>query len=448
MTVADPQPVAIIDDEPEVRNALRQLLELEGLAPLEFGDSEAALAKIGADFAGVVIADLRMPGLDGIGLFKQLSRLDPELPVVMISGHGDIATAVDLVRRGAYDFLSKPFDAEHMLATVRRALDKRALALENRSMRQMQPASGGSALLGQSHEIERVRQTIDQLVQADMDVLITGESGTGKTLITSILHRRSPRARKNMITVDCRALPDEQADSLLFGHVSGAFPGAQLPRTGQLLFADSGTLLLDHVDGMPQYLQSRLQHALEQGSITPVGGNKPQPTRFRTLSTSSLDVAAMTRIGDFLPSLYFRLGGYCLSLPPLRTRGDDVILLFRTFLVEEAEKLGRDPPKLTPNVWRRLKDHDWPGNVRELHSFAANVAIDLQEGGVVRPEPSPAGGLKLAVAQFEADVIRAALERNKGDVTATITELDLPRKTFYDKLARHGIDASEYRSGK
>jgi two-component system, NtrC family, C4-dicarboxylate transport response regulator DctD len=445
MTNPAPLPVAIVDDEPEVRDALRQLLDLEGFGPIEFGDSETALAKLDANFAGVVIADLRMPGLDGIGLFNRLSRLDPELPVIMISGHGDIATAVDLVRRGAYDFLSKPFDAEQLLATVRRALDKRALALENRAMRQSQPATGTHALLGESREIEQLRHTIDQLVQADIDVLVSGESGVGKSQIASILHRRSPRARKAMITLDCRALPSEQAESLLFGHVSGAFPGAQFPRTGQLLLADAGTLLLDHVDGLPAFLQTRLQQALEQGAVIPVGGNIPQSTRFRSLSTTSQSIDEIARGGSFLPSLYFRLSGYNLAVPPLRDRGDDTVVLFRAFLNEEANRLGRETPRLTPNVWRRLKDHDWPGNVRELQSFAANVAIGLDESVALSPAISAGGGLKLAVGQFESDAIRAALERKKGDIAATIAELDLPRKTFYDKLARHRIDPSGYR---
>jgi two-component system, NtrC family, C4-dicarboxylate transport response regulator DctD len=441
-------PVTIVDDEPEVRAALRQLLELEGLSPFEFSDSETALATIDAQFAGVVIADLRMPGLDGIGLFNRLSRLDPELPVIMISGHGDISTAVDLVRRGAYDFLSKPFDAEQLLATVRRALDKRALALENRAMRQSQPPTSAHALLGESREIEQLRQTINQLVQADIDVLVSGESGVGKSQVASILHRRSPRARKAMITLDCRALPGEQAESLLFGHVSGAFPGAQFPRTGQLLLADAGTLLLDHVDGMPVFLQTRLQQVLEQGAIIPVGGNVSQSTRFRSLSTTSQGIAEIARGGGFLPSLYFRLSGYTLAIPPLRDRGDDTVVLFRAFLCEEANRLGRETPRLTPNVWRRLKDHDWPGNVRELQSFAANVAVGLDETVVLSPAMPAGGSLKLAVGQFESDAIRAALERKKGDIAATIADLDLPRKTFYDKLARHRIDPSEYRKGR
>ncbi len=440
--------VAIVDDEPDVRQALRQLLEIEHFTVSEFSNAEHALAAITAEFSGVVIADLRMPGLDGIGLFNRLARLDPELPVIMISGHGDIATAVDLVRRGAYDFLAKPFDVDRLIATVRRGLDRRALALENRALRVPRPSAGIGVLLGESPEIEQVRRTINQLVQADIDVMISGESGTGKSLVAGLLHRRSPRARKAMVTVDCRALPGEQAESLLFGHASGAFPGAQFPRTGQLLLADAGTLFLDHVDGLPAGLQSRVQQALEHGAIVPVGSSQPQPSRFRTLSATSANLDPGAFEQPFLPSLFFRLGAFRLALPPLRERRDDVILLFRAFLLEEAERLQRDLPTLSPAVWRWLKDHDWPGNIRELRSFAANVALGL-DANITAGEPEQPraveGSLKQAVARFESATLCSALERSHGDIAKTIAALDLPRKTFYDKLARHGIDPAAFR---
>lgn len=442
--------VAIVDDEADVRDALCQLLGLEGLSTLAFSDGAAALARIDADFAGIVVADLRMPGLDGAGLFDRLSRIDPELPVIMISGHGDIATAVDLVRHGAYDFLSKPFDPDRLLATIRRALDKRALALENRALRRHQPARPADALLGESSEIERLRLTIDQLVVADIDVLIAGESGTGKSLVASVLHRRSPRSRKAMVAVDCRALLEAQADSLLFGHVSGAFPGAQFPRTGQLVTANAGTALFDHVDGLSPTLQSRLQQVLEDGAVIPVGANHPQATRFRCLSSTAANLESMARDGAFLTSLFYKLGAFRIALPPLRARRDDVVPLFRAFLVEETAHLQREPPSLTPTVWRWLKDHDWPGNVRELRSFAANVALGLPDETPVgyRSSTDTSTALKESVARFEAEAIRTALRRNRGDIAATTDELGLPRKTLYDKLTRHGIEPSDYRPSR
>lgn len=451
MTSNLPSAVAIVDDEVEVCEALRELLEVEQFAPVEFRGAEQALQYIGADFPGIVITDLRMPGIDGIGLFDRLSRIDPELPVIVISGHGDIATAVDLVRRGAYDFLAKPFDADQLIATVRRALDKRALVLENRALRQPRPSAGLGALLGESRAMEQMRLTIDQLVLADVDVMICGESGSGKSLVAEILHRRSPRSRKPLVTLDCGALPEAQAESLIFGHVSGALPGAQFPRIGQLQLANMGTLLLDHIDGLPSPLQGRMQQAFEDGVAIPVGGSQPQSARFRTLSATSADLDALSRNGAFLSSLFFKLGAFRITLPPLRDRGDDTVLLFREFLLEEATRLKREPPALTPGVWSRLKDHDWPGNVRELRGFAASVVLGLtgdERATINKRDLARSDALKVAVARFEHEAIRTALERNQGDIAATTAELGLPRKTFYDKLTRHGLDAADYRPAR
>ncbi len=440
--------IAIVDDEPDIRSGLRQMLELEQLKPIEFADAESALAQIDATFAGVVISDLRMPGIDGSGLFDRLFRCDPELPVIMISGHGDIATAVDLVRRGAYDFLSKPFEGNALIASVRRALEKRALVLENRNLRGRPAAYFHGAILGDSPEIEQLRQTLLQLAQADIDVMITGESGVGKSLIAATLHNRSPRGRKAMVIVNCDALPSEQAESLLFGHVSGGLSGAQFPRTGQLLLADGSTLFLDHVDGLSRSLQGRIQHVIEQRSILPIGGAQPRITSFRTISATAADLDTKIDRGEFDRSFYFRLGAFRLVVPPLRHRRDDVVVLFRAFLAEASAELKREPPVLSPSVWRRLQDHDWPGNVRELRSFAANVALGLGNSGASLPASRPHSGLKKAIAAFEAETIRAALDRYSGDIAATIGALHLPRKTLYDKLARYSIDANDYRPSR
>jgi two-component system, NtrC family, C4-dicarboxylate transport response regulator DctD len=451
MTSGDVSTIAIVDDEADIRSALRQMLELEGLHPIEFSDAEGALSGIDATFPGIVIADLRMPGLDGNGLFNRLVRCDPELPVIMISGHGDIATAVDLVQRGAYDFLSKPFEPSALIASVRRALEKRTLVLENRRLRDQPAPAASGAILGESREIEQLRHTIMQLAQADIDVLITGESGVGKSLVAATLHRRSPRARKLMVTVDCNALSVDHAESLLFGHVSGAFAGAQFPRSGQLLFADGGTLFLDHVDGLPPALQARVQQSLEDRAVLPVGGNQKQTSNFRTISATDAGLDAMVENGEFDRSLFFRLGAYRLEIPPLRARRGDVVVLFRTFLGEAAAELKRDPPMLTPSVWNRLQNYDWPGNVRELRSFAANVALGLGDAAAASRTPladDQQPGLKEAIAAFEADMIRNMLDQNGGDIAATIAALRLPRKTFYDKLARHAINPNDYRAAR
>lgn len=442
--------IAIVDDEADVRAALSQMFSLEHLPTIEFCDAESTLAAIDANFPGIVISDLRMPGMDGHGLFNRLRQIDPELPVIILSGHGDLASAVDLVKRGAYDFLAKPFDGESLLAAARRALEKRSLVLENRRLRQQALAPERDVFVGDSPQIEQFRQTLAQLASADIDVLISGESGTGKSLAASTLHRRSPRGRMAMIVVDCGALLGDHAESLLFGHVSGAFPGAQFPRTGQLARADGSTLFLDHVDGLAAPLQARILQSLEDHAVLPMGSNQAMPSHFRTISASRADMQSQIAKGAFDQSLYFRLSGFHLEVPPLRMRKGDVILLFRSFLADASAELKREPPLLSPAVWRKLRDHDWPGNVRELKSFAANVALGLGDA-----QPMPQGqsalvpsGLKDAVAAFEADLIRKTLAETSGDIAAALTRLNLPRKTLYDKLARHDIDPDDYRSGK
>ena len=440
--------VAIVDDEADVRAALRQMFEIEQLSVIEFSGGESALAALDASFAGILISDLRMPGIDGSTLFSRMRQIDPELPVIMMSGHADVASAVDLVKRGAYDFLTKPFDGDAMIATVMRALEKRSLVLENRQLRAQPVARERDVILGESPQIELFRHTLGQLAQADIDVLITGESGSGKSLAATALHRQSLRGRKTAISVDCGAMQGVMAESLLFGHVSGAFAGAQFPRTGQLLRADGGTLFLDHVEGLSRALQTRMLQMLEDRAVLPMGSNQSQSCSFRTISASSANIETLIAKHEFDRSLYFRLSSYRLAIPPLRDRKGDAVVLFRTFLAEAAQDLKREVPSLSPSVWRKLQDHDWPGNVRELRSFAANVALGLGEASLKVPARIEGGeqlDLKDAVAAFEADIIRTTLHRHKGDIAATIAMLRLPRKTFYDKLTRHEIDPNDYR---
>ena len=447
MIATAPGPIIIVDDQADVRAALRQMFELEQLQVIEFGDGEAVLAAIDPSFSGIVISDLRMPGLDGSALFGRLRLIDAELPVIMMSGHGDVATAVDLVKRGAYDFLSKPFDGDALIATARRALEKRSLVLENRALRRQPVLPDRDAIWGESPQIEQFCRTLNQLAEADIDVLISGESGSGKSLAAQILHRRSTRGRKAMTVVDCAATSGDQAASLLFGHVSGAFPGAQFPRVGQLLHADGSTVFLDHVDRLSPDLQTRISQTLERRMVLPIGGNREQSSHFRTISASSANLVGQVESGNFDRSLYFRLSAYRLEVPSLRARRNDVMPLFRRFLSEAATELKRDVPQMSAAVWRKLQEHEWPGNVRELRNFAGNVALGL---GEARTPPSPivdpiSSGLKVSVAGYEADLIRAMLGKHSGDIAATVAALDVPRKTFYDKLARHGIDPNDYR---
>jgi two-component system, NtrC family, C4-dicarboxylate transport response regulator DctD len=440
--------VAFIDDEAEIRLATAQSLSLAGLEATIFETAEAALIAIGSDFDGIVITDIRMPGMDGLELFRRLSERDPDLPVILISGHSDIQTAVAAVQRGAYDFLAKPFQADRLIATAKQALEKRRLVLENRHLRAQASASlEAGPLFGNSPAIDQLRRTIKQIANLDIDVLIEGETGTGKGLVASMLHNLSQRSTRPMVTLDCGALPDVLVESELFGHVSGAFAGAQHLRTGRIEQANRSTLFLDEIETMPVPAQQKLQRALETRQITPMGGNMPRSLDFRTVTASKLDLASLAQQGLFSASLFYRLNGITLRVPPLRERRDDIPLLFSIFIGRSAERLKREEPVLTPAIWHLLKQHDWPGNVRELQHFAENVVLGLEGGDYQSLQIEGPSDLKSQMALYEAVLIENALAKGRGDVRSAIAALDLPRKTFYDKVKRLGIDLAKFKNG-
>jgi two-component system, NtrC family, C4-dicarboxylate transport response regulator DctD len=443
---AAPQ-VIFVDDDADVRDANLQSLTLAGLSALAFGTAEEALKAVKDDFAGVMVSDIRMSGMDGLELFRRLSARDPELPVILVSGHSDISIAVAAMQRGAYDFLAKPYSPDHLISRVKQALEKRALVMENRRLATTVARQHVDALVGDSPAIENLRRTIQQIADTDIDILIEGESGTGKGLIASMLHGASARKSRSMVTVDCGALPDTLLESELFGHVNGAFPGAHHARTGRIEYANRSTLFLDAVETLSDSAQKRFQYALETRAVTPLGGNTSRHVDIRVISSSKVDLATQLAAGRFIAPLYYSINGLRLRIPPLRERRGDVPLLFMTLLISAAKKRGREEPKLTPAVWRRLKSHDWPGNVRELQRFADHVVLGLESDGNVgrSADESKSKDLKAQVAEFETALIEDALALANGDVRATIAALNLPRKTFYDKVTRLGINLSRFK---
>lgn len=384
--------------------------------------------------------------MDGLALFRALSERDADLPVILISGHSDIETAVAAVQRGAYDFLAKPFAPDRLIAVARRALEKRGLVLENRRLRaQTSVSSAGGPLVGNSPAIDHLRRTIKQIASVDVDVLIEGETGSGKGLIASMLHSQSARSGRPLVTLDCGALPDTLVESELFGHVSGAFAGAHHPRTGRVEQANRGTLFLDEVETMPVGVQLKLQRALEMRQITPLGGNAPRSLDFRTITASKVDLAALTQSGHFSAPLFYRLNGITLHVPPLRERRDDIAMLFTVFVARAAERLKRAEPALTPSIWRHLKQHHWPGNVRELKQYAEVIVLGIAHDNSVQTRQATTD-LRSQMAHYETAVIENALEAAQGDVRGAIAALDLPRKTFYDKVKRLGIDLGRFKT--
>ena len=439
--------VFLVDDDRDLRKAMRQTLELAGFTVSPFASATEALAELTPDFAGVVISDIRMPGMDGLAFFRKVADLDPDLPVILMTGHGDIPMAVQAIQDGAYDFIAKPFAADRLVQSARRAEEKRRLVMENRALRQAaETAEGSLPLIGQTPAMERLRQTLRHIADTDVDVLVAGETGSGKEVVATLLHQWSRRRAGNFVALNCGALPETVIESELFGHEPGAFTGAVKKRVGRIEHASGGTLFLDEIEAMPPATQVKMLRVLEAREITPLGTNETRAVDIRVVAAAKVDLGDPAERGDFREDLYYRLNVVTLSIPPLRERREDIPLLFSHFLARASERFGREVPTMSAAVRDHLMSHAWPGNVRELSHFAERVALGVEAipGKAPVAATTSEGTLPERLERYEADVLKEALTTHRGDVKATLEALGIPRKTFYDKLQRHGINRADY----
>jgi two-component system C4-dicarboxylate transport response regulator DctD len=442
--------VVVFEDDEDVRLSIQQSLELQGMTVAAYAGAESVIKRIDAGFTGVVVTDLRLPGLDGRSIFRTLRETDPEIPVIMVTGHGELQEAVDLVRNGLYDFLSKPFPADRLVASVRNALEQRALVLDNRRLRQ--PAGQGSwplPLLGDSPAIQRLRQQVLGVADVDVNVLVTGETGTGKHAVARALHDSSRRRSRPFIVFDCAALPDSVAELELFGVPDR--PGGMLRRTlGCIETAAGGTLFLDNIDSLSLTTQARVLRATNKGSGADGLGTDEAGVSCRIVAASAADLPALCHEGAFRPDLYFRLNAVNIALPALRHRREDLPVLLAALVARSAQRFRRPVGTLTPVLRRRLLGQEWPGNIRELAHFADRLVLGLEEPLADDAATTQGGNggdrsLPERMEAFEAQQVREALRAAGGDVRGALALLRIPRKTFYDKLARHGIDIDAYR---
>ena len=430
--------VMVVDDESSIRSAVEQWLSLSGFEVQLFSRAEECLAALPGHFPGVILSDVRMPGLSGLELLAEVQRRDADLPVILLTGHGDVPMAVEAMRDGAYDFLEKPFSPETLLGSLRRALDKRRLVLENRALHEQADnrARLDATLLGVSRGLQTLRRQVLDLAALPVNVLIRGETGSGKELVARCLHDFGPRADKPFVALNCAAIPEQLFEAELFGHESGAFTGASGKRIGKLEYADGGTLFLDEIESMPLAQQVKLLRVLQEQKLERLGSNQSIRVDLRIVAATKPDLLDEARAGRFREDLAYRLNVAELRLPPLRDRREDIPLLFEAFAHSAAERLGRTFPPLSGAQLSHLLGHDWPGNVRELANVAERQVLGLDE-----PAPGIDPGQSLAAQQeaFEAQCLRAALTRHKGDVKAVLEELQLPRRTFNEKMQRHGL---------
>jgi two-component system C4-dicarboxylate transport response regulator DctD len=436
--------VVLIDDDPHLRGALSQTLDLAGLHVLALADAKGLASRIERDWPGVVVSDIRMHGINGLELLAQLHTQDPELPVLLMTGHGDVPLAVQAMRAGAYDFLEKPFSSDAMLDSVRRALDLRSLVLDNRSLRLAlsDRTQLSTRLVGQSAPMLRLREQIGALAATKADVLILGETGTGKEVVARALHDLSNRRTGPFVAINAGALAESVVESELFGHEPGAFTGAQKRRIGKFEFANGGTLFLDEIESMSLEVQVKLLRLLQERVVERLGGNQQIPLDIRVIAATKEDLRQSADQGRFRADLYYRLNVAPLKIPPLRERGEDALMLFQHFADSASTRHGLPKHELQPGQRALLLRHTWPGNVRELQNVAERFALGLElalEGNEVPGMPTTGGGLSEQVESFERSLIAAELTRPHSSVRSLAEALGLPRKTLHDKLRKHGL---------
>lgn len=435
----DQATVYLVDDEEDLRSGLAQGLELAGHHVIAFDDPERVPETLGRDAYGVLVTDIRMPKMDGFELMRRALEIDPALPVVLITGHGDVPLAVEAMRSGAYDFLEKPFAVSHLAAVIERAMEKRRLVLENRALRERLADSSDldSRLVGRAPAMERLRRQVLALAPTDADILILGETGAGKEVVARALHEHGPRRDRPFVALNCGALPADIIESELFGHEKGAFTGASGQRIGKLEYAHGGTVFLDEIESMPLDLQVKLLRVIETRTIERLGSNKAITLDVRFVAATKEDLAKAASEGRFRKDLVYRLNVVTLTLPSLRERREDIPLLFFHLAREARARYRREIPDMPPDYMADLISRDWPGNVRELRNMADRFVLGLEgfeDSGAPRPD-----GLFARVAAYEKSLIQAELARQSGSIKATYEALGLSRKALYEKMRKYGL---------
>ena len=438
--------VIFVDDEEHLRISAAQTFDLAGLDCHCLAEGRSALDRIDRNFGGVVVSDIRMPGLDGIELMRRVIEIDPDLPVILVTGHGDVDLAVSCIKEGAYDFIEKPFRPDRLVACVRRALEVRRLTLENRLLHQRIGDKGAARYLltGRSAAMSALREQVRAVAATDVDVLITGATGTGKEVAARAIHELGERSGGPFVHVNCAALPEALVESELFGHEAGAFAGATRPRYGKFEHARRGVLCLDEIDNLTLPLQAKLLHALQNRVITRLGSNETIDLDIRVIAISKSDLAADIAGGRFRRDLYYLLNVVSLHLPDLSERREDIPLLFAALVAGAAERYGRAAPQVPGALLSLLLARDWPGNVRELRNLADRLVLGLDLGLAGEGDPTASTSLADMMAAHEKAIIASAIAGNGGRLKPTYEALGLSRKSLYEKMQKHGLSRKDF----
>ncbi len=433
-----PLQVVLVEDEPALRDATVQALALEGAQVTAFPDARAALGWLTADYPGVVVSDVRMPGMDGIAFFAALREIDADLPVILTTGHGDVAMAVEAMKNGAADFLTKPYATADLVRALRAGAMRRALALENRALRDEAGRGTRGAIAGSSAAAERLRSVIEGVARSEIDVVLSGPHGTGKSHAARAIHDLSPRRGRPFVAVDAGVLAHEDAELLLFGRDPAGGGGAGLSRTGLVERANGGTLLLEDISAASEALTARLLALVETRQVFPLGAASPRRLNLRII---------IARAGgdEARDPLWHRLGAVQIAFPPLSQRREDVPEIFRLFVARHSRTHEVTAPAIGEAAWRRVQTHDWPGNLHELSGYARAFVLGLAQVDTAPASITGERSLQQIVSDFERTVLEDALRRCRGDVARLQEMLMTPRKTIYDKLAKYNIRPRDFR---
>lgn len=434
--------IAFIDDEKQLCEAAEDWLSVSGFTVATYQNPAQAMREIDPHAFDCVVSDLRMPGASGFDVLTHFRAADRDLPVILLTGHGDVPVAVRAIQTGAYDFIEKPYDADMLVTVLDRAVERRRLRIE---IDRLHDGAGAPSiedrLIGISPAIVALRSSVAQLASINVDILITGQTGTGKEVLARALHEFGARSAGNFVAINCAAVPESIFESEIFGHEKGAFSGAVAERAGKFEYGQGGTVFLDEIESMPLALQAKVLRAIQERTVVRLGSNRERPIDVRFIAATKTDLRRESEAGRFRSDLYYRLATVELALPPLAERREDIPLLYGVFARAAAERFGMAlPPDMD---LAGLGDQPWPGNVRELKSAAERAVLGLASPASPRRSRGQAGTLPDRVARFEAEAIAQTLRMTNGSTAEAAEQLGLPRRTLNEKIARYGLRGAD-----